>query len=75
MNMSETVARTTTVDLKSVHVQIVNLVPVITKQQGENHIQTSAKHTKGGPDRTACDFSSFFFLVERITFKRNPEVI
>lgn len=62
MNMSETVARMTTVDLKSVHVQIVNLVPVITKQQGENHIQTSAKHTKDGPNKTACDFSSLFFF-------------
>lgn len=60
MNMSETVMSMTTVDLKSVHVQIVNLVPVITKKQGENHIQTSAKHTKGGPIKTACDL--FFFV-------------
>lgn len=64
----------TTVDLKSVHVQIVNLVPVITKQQGENHIQTSAKHTKGSPIKTACDLF-IYFLIERRTFKKNPNVI
>lgn len=75
MNMSETVMSMTTVDLKSVHVQIVNLVPVITKKQVENHIQTFAKHTKGGPIKTACDFFILFFLIEGRTFKKNPKVI